>query len=289
MVLYVLLIVFGEVICFCGGFIFEFMLGYVKLKYEVNLQMILCCLLDEDLQNLVDLVYCCCCIIMQNMCDEELVIVQVEEMQVVFVVFKGKYIMIGEVFDLVEVDMGCSEENNIMQFGGTEWSKCDKFMYDLIDDIEVYVLNVSGVVNIIVFDLKGWVLFCFFKVVKEKLDICCGFNFELEIVVKDLGKVVFYKGMYGDVVIVVYFGQYVENGVKKNFLLDNMMVLGNIQVCGLCIYGCIQDVDVQCEGINVFVCYLKNWVIIGDLVCEFIMIQLVLLMLLVDFDEFVFV
>lgn len=92
MVLYVLLIVFGEVICFCGGFIFEFMLGYVKLKYEVNLQMILCCLLDEDLQNLVDLVYCCCCIIMQNMCDEELVIVQVEEMQVVFVVFKGQFL-----------------------------------------------------------------------------------------------------------------------------------------------------------------------------------------------------
>lgn len=289
MALYVLLIVFGEVICFCGGFIFEFMLGYVKLKHEVNLQMILRCLLDEDLQNLADLAYRCCCIIMQNMRDEELAIAQVEEMQAVFAVLKGKYIMIGEAFDLVEVDMGCSEENNIMQFGGMEWSKRDKFMYDLIDDIEAYALNASGVVNIIVFDLKGWALFCFFKAVKEKLDICCGFNFELEIAVKDLGKAVFYKGMYGDVAIVVYFGQYVENGVKKNFLLDNMMVLGNIQACGLRIYGCIQDADAQREGINAFACYLKNWVIIGDLAREFIMIQLASLMLLADFDEFVFV
>lgn len=289
MALYVSSIVFGEVIRFRGGFIFEFTSGYVKSKYEVNSQMILRRLSDEDSQNLADSVYRRRRIIMQNMRDEELVIVQVEEMQVVFVVFKGKYIMIGEVFDSVEVDMGRSEENNITQFGGTEWSKRDKFTYDSIDDIEVYALNVSGVVNIIVFDSKGWALFRFFKVVKEKLDIRRGFNFELEIAVKDLGKAVFYKGMYGDVVIVVYFGQYVENGVKKNFLSDNTMVLGNIQVRGLRIYGCIQDADVQREGINVFVRYSKNWVIIGDSAREFIMIQLVSLMLLVDFDEFVFV
>jgi hypothetical protein len=27
-----------------------------------------------------------------------------------------------------------------------------------------------------------------------------------------------YKGMYGDVAIVVYSGQYIENDVKKNYL-----------------------------------------------------------------------
>lgn len=99
--------------------------------------MILSSLQDEDQQNLEDQVYSSSSIIMQNMSEEELVIVQVEEMQVVFVVFKGKYIMIGEVLDQVEVDMGSSEENNIKQLGGKEWSKSDKFKYDQIEDIEV--------------------------------------------------------------------------------------------------------------------------------------------------------
>ncbi len=69
--------------------------------------------------------------------------------------------------------------------------------------------------------------------------------------------------MYGDVAIVVYSGQYVENGVKKNFLTDNTMVLGNTQARGLRTYGCIQDADAQREGINASARYPKNWVTIG--------------------------
>ncbi|EFG1530919.1 major capsid protein E, partial [Escherichia coli] len=106
------------------------------------------------------------------------------------------------------------------------------------------------VVNIIVFDPKGWALFRSFKAVREKLDTRRGSHSELETAVKDLGKAVSYKGMYGDVAIVVYSGQYVENGVKKNFLPDNTMVLGNTHARGLRTYGCIQDADAQREGIN---------------------------------------
>ena len=57
-------------------------------------------------------------------------------------------------------------QNNITQSGGTEWSKRDKSTYDPTDDIEAYALNASGVVNIIVFDPKGWALFRSFKAVK---------------------------------------------------------------------------------------------------------------------------
>ncbi|MBF1813271.1 major capsid protein, partial [Escherichia coli] len=109
-------------------------------------------------------------IIMQNMRDEELAIAQVEEMQAVSAVLKGKYTMTGEAFDPVEVDMGRSEANNITQSGSTGWSKRDKSTYDPTDDIEAYALNASGVVNIIVFDPKGWALFRSFKAVREKLD-----------------------------------------------------------------------------------------------------------------------
>lgn len=66
--------------------------------------------------------------------------------------------------------MGRSAANNITQSGGTEWSKRDKSTYDPTDDIEAYALNASGVVNIIVFDPKGWALFRSFKAVREKLD-----------------------------------------------------------------------------------------------------------------------
>lgn len=144
--------------------------------------------------------------------------------------------MTGEAFDPVEVDMGRSAANNITQSGGTEWSKRDKSTYDPTDDIEAYALNASGVVNIIVFDPKGWALFRSFKAVREKLDTRRGSHSELETAVKDLGKAVSYKGMYGDVAIVVYSGQYVENGVKKNFLPDNTMVLGNTHARGLRTY-----------------------------------------------------
>ncbi|NJT73084.1 S49 family peptidase [Escherichia coli] len=183
--------------------------------------------------------------------------------------------------------MGRSAANNITQSGGTEWSKRDKSTYDPTDDIEAYALNASGVVNIIVFDPKGWALFRSFKAVKEKLDTRRGSNSELETAVKDLGEAVSYKGMYGDTAIVVYSGQYVENDVKKNFLPDNTMVLGNTQARGLRTYGCIQDADAQREGINASARYPKNWVTTGDPAREFTMIQSAPLMLLADPDAFV--
>ncbi|HAN9155674.1 TPA: hypothetical protein IGP72_001873 [Escherichia coli] len=287
MALYVSPIVSGEVIRSRGGSTSEFTPGYVKPKHEVNPQMTLRRLPDEDPQNLADPAYRRRRIIMQNMRDEELAIAQVEEMQAVSAVLKGKYTMTGEAFDPVEVDMGRSAANNITQSGGTEWSKRDKSTYDPTDDIEAYALNASGVVNIIVFDPKGWALFRSFKAVKEKLDTRRGSHSELETAVKDLGKAVSYKGMYGDVAIVVYSGQYVENGVKKNFLPDNTMVLGNTQARGLRTYGCIQDADAQREGINASARYPKNWVTTGDPAREFTMIQSAPLMLLADPDEFV--
>lgn len=121
MALYVSPIVSGEVIRSRGGSTSEFTPGYVKPKHEVNPQMTLRRLPDEDPQNLADPAYRRRRIIMQNMRDEELAIAQVEEMQAVSAVLKGKYTMTGEAFDPVEVDMGRSAANNITQSGVTEW------------------------------------------------------------------------------------------------------------------------------------------------------------------------
>lgn len=287
MALYVSPVISGKVIRSRGGTTSEFTPGYVKPKHEVNPQMTLRRLPDEDPQNLADPAYRRRRIILQNMKDEELAIAQVEEMQAVSAVLSGKYTMTGEAFEPVEVDMQRSARNNIVQAGSAAWSARDKETYDPTDDIETYAVNASGVVNIIVFDPKGWSLFRSFKAVKDKLDTRRGSNSELETALKDLGQAVSYKGMYGDVAIVVYAGQYVEGGVQKNYLPDNTMVLGNTQARGLRTYGCIQDVDAQREGINASARYPKNWVQSGDPAREFTMIQSAPLMLLADADEFV--
>lgn len=287
MALYVSPVISGKVIRSRGGTTSEFTPGYVKPKHEVNPQMTLRRLPDEDPQTLADPAYRRRRIILQNMKDEELAIAQVEEMQAVSAVLSGKYTMTGEAFEPVEVDMQRSARNNIVQAGAAAWSARDKETYDPTDDIETYAVNASGVVNIIVFDPKGWSLFRSFKAVKDKLDTRRGSNSELETALKDLGQAVSYKGMYGDVAIVVYAGQYVEGGVQKNYLPDNTMVLGNTQARGLRTYGCIQDVDAQREGINASARYPKNWVQTGDPAREFTMIQSAPLMLLADADEFV--
>lgn len=287
MALYVSPIVSGKVLRSRGGSTSEFTPGYVKPKHEVNPQMTLRRLPDEDPQNLADPAYRRRRIILQNMKDEELAIAQVEEKQAVSAVLSGKYTMTGDAFEPVEVDMGRSAGNNIVQAGAAAWSSRDKETYDPTDDIEAYALNASGVVNIIVFDPKGWALFRSFKAVEKKLDTRRGSNSELETAVKDLGMAVSYKGMYGDVAIVVYSGQYVEDDVKKNYLPDLTMVLGNTQARGLRTYGCILDADAQREGINASTRYPKNWVQSGDPAREFTMIQSAPLMLLPDPDAFV--
>ncbi|HAV2309653.1 TPA: hypothetical protein JHK51_002300 [Escherichia coli] len=112
MALYVSPIVSGEVIRSRGGSTSEFTPGYVKPKHEVNPQMTLRRLPDEDPQNLADPAYRRRRIILQNMRDEELAIAQVEEMQAVSAVLKGKYTMTGEAFDPVEVDISGSVNAN---------------------------------------------------------------------------------------------------------------------------------------------------------------------------------
>ncbi|MGC8400964.1 major capsid protein [Enterobacter mori] len=258
MALYVSPIVSGKVIRSRGGSTSEFTPGYVKPKHEVNPLMTLRRLPDEDPQNLADPVYRRRRIILQNMKDEELAIAQVEEKQAVSAVLSGKYTMTGDAFDPVEVDMGRSAGNNIIQAGAAAWSTRDKETYDPTDDIEAYALNASGVINIIVFDPKGWALFRSFKAVEKKLDTRRGSNSELETAVKDLVWLFHTRGC-----MAMWPSwstrQYVENDVKKNYLPDLTMVLGNTQARGLRTYGCILDADAQREGINASTRYPKNW------------------------------
>ncbi|KAB8307255.1 major capsid protein [Erwinia endophytica] len=289
MALYISPTVSGEVIRSRGGLTRQFKPGYVKPKHEVNPQMTIRRLPDEDPQLLTDPAYRRRRILLQNLQDEELAIQQVEERQAVDAVLYGKYIMTGEQFEPVEVDMQRSAANNITQAGSAAWTAQDRDTFDPTDDIEKYALAASGIINICVMDPKAWALFRSFKSVKDKLDTRRGSNSVLETAVKDLGLAVSYKGMYGDMAIVVYTGEHIVDGQKTHYLPDYTMVLGNNQARGIRTYGGIQDIEAIGEGITKSSRYPKNWIQTGDPAREFTMTQSAPLMLLTDPDEFVVV
>lgn len=289
MAAYVSPIVGGEVIRSRGGSTSEFTPGYVKPKHQIKPDMTVRRLPGEDPNALSNPAYRRALILQQNLRDEELAISQVEEMQAVLAVLKGKYTMASQDFEAVEVDLGRAEGNMITQESGKKWSEKDKKTYDPTGDLETYALKASGIINVIVFDPKGWALFRSFDKVREKLDTRRGSNSYLETAVKDLGKTVSFKGMYGDVGILVYAGQYAQGDKEKYYLPDNTLVMGNLQARGLRTYGGIQDVEATASGVTASARYPKHWFESGDPSGEFTMIQSAPLMLLADPDEFVVV
>lgn len=152
MAVYVSPTVGGKVIRTRGGLTSQIQPGYVKPKHEVNPKMVLRRLPDEDPQLLRDPAYRHNRLVLQNLKDEELAIQQVEEKQAVDAVIFGKYVMTGDQFEPVEVDLQRAPVNNIIQAGAAAWSQQDKATYDPTADLETYALNASGVINIMVMD-----------------------------------------------------------------------------------------------------------------------------------------
>ncbi|MGL6295828.1 MAG: major capsid protein, partial [Plesiomonas sp.] len=105
MAVYVSPTVSGQVLRTRGGLRQQFKPGYVKPKHEVTPSMVVTQLVDEDPQNLNDPEYRRKRLILQNLKDEELAIQQIEERQAVDAVLFGSYIMKGDDFEPVEVDM----------------------------------------------------------------------------------------------------------------------------------------------------------------------------------------
>lgn len=289
MAVYVSPTVAGEVLRTRGGLTTQLQPGYLKPKHEVNPNMVLRRLPDEDPQALKDPAYRHRRLVLQNLKDEELAIQQVEEKQCVDAIVFGKYMMTGDQFEPVEVDLQRNPANNIIQAGAAAWSQQDKATYDPTADLIAYALNASGVVNIAIMDPLAWTEFSSFDKVQKKLDTRRGSVSVLETALKDLGKVVSVKGYYGDVVIVVYYGQHInpKTGAKENYLPDNTIIMGNTQARGISTYGAIQDIEAINEGITKASRYPKNWIQKGDPAREFTMTQSAPLMVLADADEFV--
>lgn len=211
-----------------------------------------------------------------------------EEWMAAQAVLTGTVTVEGEDYPKQVVDFERSAGNNITLTGAAKWDTVDPDEYDPTADLEEWAVNATGTINTFVMGKETWTKFVSFKGVKEKLDTRRGSTSEIETATKDLGKVVSFKGYFGDVAIFVYTGQYAKEtgGTKEYYMPVNMLLMGNASYDGVRCYGAIQDVKANDEGVVAASRWPKNWQQ-DDPSVEYLMTQSAPLMVTPDPDAFV--
>ncbi|WP_417519827.1 major capsid protein [Marinobacter sp.] len=205
-------------------------------------------------------------IVMQNLAAEEQAIRDREELMCAEMVYDGKTIIDSEFIETpYEIDAGRRASNNITLIGAAMWINQDFETYDIEADIEEWAANSDGLTNTLICDPKTWALMRKFKKFNDKLETRRGSTSELETSLKDLGKTVSIKGQLGDVTIIVVNEEYTDrDGATKKVQRDYHLVLANAAVRGARLYGQIQDLSAQREGVDEAERYVKDWTENGD-------------------------
>lgn len=205
-------------------------------------------------------------IVMQNLNMEEQAIRDREELMCAEMVYDGKTMIDGEfVATPFEIDAGRRASNNIALIGAAMWSGKDVETYDIEADIETWAGVSDGLTNMLICDPKTWALMRKFKKFNDKLETRRGSTSELETSLKDLGKTVSIKGQLGDVTIIVVNEEYTDRaGVTQKVQRDYHLILANASVRGVRLYGQIQDLSAQKEGLDEAERYVKDWTEGGD-------------------------
>lgn len=263
--------------------------GYVKVKHQVNPMMTVKRLPGEDLNGALSPADRLDRIRAQNLSDEELAFLQLEEYQAVQMSIFGTYTVSGDNIETYQLDSGRSPGNTVELTLTDRWSQQDKATYNPMDDIEAAAEAAEGTIDLLVMDDKAWGSFKSFKAVIDALDTRRGSTSTMETALKDLGKVVSWKGRIGDVDIVVYKGKKInpQTGIKENLMPDNCVLLANYGNRGVRTYGAIMDQVAHKEGIVEATRFRRNWEEGGDPAVEFTMTQGAPAMLLTSPDEFV--
>ncbi|KJZ03282.1 MULTISPECIES: major capsid protein [Pseudoalteromonas] len=227
-------------------------------------------------------------IITQNLIDEEKAIEQTEEWMAVRAVVDGNYTCEGEGLpEPINVNFNRSVDNQISLSGAASWVNKDRATYDPQRDIEQYATASEHGINILITDQKGWALLLEFDKVREKLETRRGSNSQLETALKDLGKDVSYKGYLGDVLVVVYTGYRLVNGVKENYLDDHTYILGHTAIELARMYGAILDDDAIEAGMHETDRFQKVYKETGDVAKTYTVTKSAPLMANTDPDGFV--
>ncbi|SEQ49020.1 Phage major capsid protein E [Amphritea atlantica] len=282
-------VVGGKVIADQGYKTRTFKAAYVKPKHEVDPQKLMKRRAGERLNGALSMDQRREAQIADNMIKEDLAIQQYEEKQAVDAIISGGYTVEGEGYPAQQVDFGQAAANNVTLGVGEVWTGKAVDSYDPTDDMTTWAGESDGLINVAVMDSKTWALFHGFKAVKEKLDTRRGSTSMLETALKNLGETVSFKGWFGDVQIVVTQHYYTEGGVKKRYLPDYCLVMGNTENQGVRAYGAIKDAHAVREGMTMTDRYPRNWITDGDPAREYTMIQSSPLMVPMNINDFVVV
>jgi hypothetical protein len=279
----------GKVVRTRTGAVTSFKPGYVKVKHEVNPMMTVRRLPGEALNGAMSPADRLDRLRAQNLVDEEFAFLQLEEYQAVQMALHGAYTVSGENIATYELDAGRSPGNTVELTLTDRWSQQNLETYDPLGDIEVAAEAAEGTIDLLIMDEKAWSRLKKFKAVKDKLETRRGSTSTMETALKDLGKVVSWKGTVGDVDIVVYKGKitHPQTGVEQNLMPDNCILLANYANLGIRTYGAIRDQIAHKEGIVEATRFRRNWDEGGDPAVEFTMTQGAPGMFLPSPDEFV--
>ena len=240
--------------------------AYVKSKHSVNASMAIKRRPGEDYSGSMTAGERQNAIVMQNLEMEEQAIRDREELMCAEMVYDGKTIIDSPYMETpYEIDAGRRQENNITLSGAAKWLNQDFETYDIEADIEEWATLSDGLTDTIICDPKTWALMRKFKKFNDKLETRRGSKSELETALKDLGKTVSIKGQLGDVTIIVVDEEYIDRkGNTQKVQRDYHLILANASVRGVCMYGQIQDLSAQRDGLDEAERYPKDWTESGD-------------------------
>jgi hypothetical protein len=235
--------------------------AYVKSKHAVNPNMTLKRTAGEKAGSLKSPSERQAALVMQNIRTEEEAISMREELMAAEMVIKGEYLIDGpNVEESFVISANRKPGNNITLIGAARLSQLDPATFKLVKQIEDWANEADGLVNIMVLDKKAWSLVNLFEDFSKKLETRRGSKSELETSLKDLGKTVSHKGTFGDVEIYVVDEEYTaRDGSTQKVIPDNTMILGHFGVRGLRLYGAIQDLNAQNEGLDEATRYVRDW------------------------------
>ncbi|GAB6263911.1 major capsid protein [Photobacterium sp. R1] len=265
--------------------------AYVKSKHAVNPNMTIKRLPGEKYAELKGPAMRQRALVMQNINMEEEAIRDREELMCADMVLRGKTIADGPNVEVpIEIDAGRRPGNNITLSGAAKWDVQDKATYDPVADIEAWANQSDGLVDHIVLDKKGWALLNSFEKFQKKLETRRGSTSTLETALKDLGKTVSIKGMLGDVTIIVLDEEYIDrDGVTKKVMPENTLVLGHTSARGVRLYGAIQDLNAQNEGVDESDRYYRDWMEGNDPAVRYTKAESAPAMFMIDVNKFVVV
>lgn len=237
--------------------------AYVKSKHPVNSNMTIKRLPGEDYASPKSPADRQAALVMQNIKMENQAIEDREELMCAEMILTGKTVIDSEYIEKpYEIDSLRNEANTVVLASDeVKWNKVDTETHDPTDDFDTWAEAAEGLIDIAVMDKKAWSYFKKFKAVKDALDTKRGSSSQLETMCKDLGKTVSYKGMIGDVAVVVVSEEYIDRaGVTQKVMPDNTVILGHTSARGIALYGAIQDLNAQNEGLDEAERYAADWI-----------------------------